>query len=314
LNFRFIEFYEVRVLGILRSSPSISGAQGSQFGTVYAGKCGAGRFKGEVTRRRVRAMMREDPMETSGKVALVTGGGAGIGRAVAVRIAREGASVVVTDVDEEAGSSTVREIESGVGRATFFRADVACEADAREMVAFAEKEFGGLDVLVNNAGGVSEPYFPDGDPGHWGRAIDLNLRGVMLGIHFGVRAMQGRGGGAIVNVSSVGGIGFGPYDKPEYGAAKAGVVRLTASLATLEGRMGVRVNCVCPGLVDTPASRRERTRMTPEEREGLPPVPLRPEEIADAVLMFVEDETMVGRVMIWREGEPRRLVPPSSPY
>jgi NAD(P)-dependent dehydrogenase (short-subunit alcohol dehydrogenase family) len=259
-------------------------------------------------------MMREDPMEVRGKVALVTGGGAGIGRAVAVRLAQEGASIVVTDVDEEAGSSTVREIESGVGRAALFCADVASEADARKMVAFAEQEFGGLDVLVNNAGGVSEPYFPDGDPEHWGRAIDLNLRGVMLGIHFGVRAMQGRGGGTIVNVSSVGGIGFGPYDKPEYGAAKAGVVRLTASLATLKGRMGVRVNCVCPGLVDTPASRRERAQMTPEEQEGLPPVPLRPEEIADAVLMFVEDETMAGRVMIWREGEPRRLVPPRSPY
>ena len=252
-------------------------------------------------------------MEVRGKIALVTGGGAGIGRAVAVRLAREGAYVVVTDVDEEAGDCTVREIDSGVGRAAFFCADVTSEADARGMIAFAEEEFGGLDVLVNNAGGVSEPYFPDGDPAHWGRAIDLNLRGVMLGIHFGVRAMERRGEGAIVNVSSVGGIGFGPYDKPEYGAAKAGVVRLTASLATLRGRMGVRVNCVCPGLVDTPASRRERARMTPEEREGLP-VPLRPEEIADAVLMLVEDETMAGRVMIWREGEPRRLVPPSSLY
>jgi NAD(P)-dependent dehydrogenase (short-subunit alcohol dehydrogenase family) len=253
-------------------------------------------------------------MEVRGKVALVTGGGAGIGRAVAVRLAREGASVVVTDVDEQAGAGTVREIDSGVGRAALFRADVTSEADARGMIAFAEEEFGGLDVLVNNAGGVSEPYFPDSDPGHWWRAIDLNLRGVMLGIHFGVRAMERRGGGAIVNVSSVGGLGFGHYDKPEYGAAKAGVVRLTASLATLKGRMGVRVNCVCPGLVDTPASRRERARMTPEEQEGLPPVPLRPEEIADAVLMLVEDETMAGRVMIWREGEPRRLVPPSSLY
>src|ERR687898_906372 len=155
-------------------------------------------------------------MEVRGKVALVTGGGAGIGRAVAVRLAREGASVVVTDVDEQAGGGTVR------------------------------------------------------------------------------------------------GIGFGPYDKPEYGAAKAGVVRLTASLATLKGRMGVRVNCVCPGLVDTPASRRERARMTPEEQEGLPPVPLRPEEIADAVLMLVEDETMAGRVMIWRGGGGTRLRPPQG--
>ena len=146
-------------------------------------------------------------MEVRDRVALVTGGGAGIGRAVAFRLAREGASVVVSDMDEEAGSGTIHEIESEDGKASFFRADVASEADARGMVAFAEEEFGGLDVLVNNAGGVSEPYFPDGEPGHWGRAIDLNLRGVMLGIHFGVRAMKRRGGGAIVNVSSVGEIG-----------------------------------------------------------------------------------------------------------
>jgi NAD(P)-dependent dehydrogenase (short-subunit alcohol dehydrogenase family) len=253
-------------------------------------------------------------MEVRDRVALVTGGGAGIGRAVAFRLAREGASVVVSDIDEEAGSGTIHEIESEDGKASFFRADVASEADARGMVAFTEEEFGGLDVLVNNAGGVSEPYFPEGEPGHWGRAIDLNLRGVMLGMHFGVRAMKRRGGGAIVNVSSVGGIGFQPYDKPEYGAAKAAVVRLTASLADLKERMGVRVNCVCPGLVDTPASRREQARMTPEEREGLPPVPLRPEEIAGAVMMFVEDEMMAGRVMIWPEGESWRLVPPDSPY
>ena len=253
-------------------------------------------------------------MKVRGKVAIVTGAGAGIGSAVALRLAQEGARVVVADIDEDGGSGTVREIGSEGGEAAFFRSDVASEADARGMVAFAEELFGGLDILVNNAGGVEEPYFPEGEPGHWGRTIDLNLRGTMLGIHFSVRAMKKRDGGAIVNVSSVGGIGFGPYDKPEYGAAKAGVVRLTASLADLRERMGVRVNCVCPGLVDTPASRRERERMTPEEREGLPTVTLRPEEIAGAVMMLVEDETMAGRVMIWREGEPWRLVPPASTY
>ena len=253
-------------------------------------------------------------VELEGGVVLVTGAGAGIGRAVAARLAREGAAVVVADVDEDAGSDTVREIRSEGGRAAFVLADVASEADVSAMIAFAEDEFGGLDVLVNNAGGVSEPFFPDGEPEHWGRAIDLNLRGVMLGVHFAVRAMKKRGGGAIVNVSSVGGIGFQPYDLPEYGAAKAGVVRLTASLGNLRERMGIRVNCICPGWVDTPASRRSRAEMTPEERQLLPPVILSPEEIAEAVVMFVEDETMAGRVMIWQEGEPWRIVPLDAPY
>jgi NAD(P)-dependent dehydrogenase (short-subunit alcohol dehydrogenase family) len=249
------------------------------------------------------------------KVALVTGAGAGIGRGVALRLAREGASVVVADVDEETGPGTVAEIRSRSGRAAFVLADVASEADVSGMVAFAEEEFGGLDVLVNNAGGVEEPYFPEGDPAHWGRAIDLNLRGTMLGIHFGVRTMQKRGGGTIVNVSSMGGVGFQPYDIPEYGAAKAGVMRLTASLATLEERSGIRVNCICPGWVDTPASRHTRSRMTPRERKELvPPVLLTPEDIADAVVMFVEDESMAGRVMIWEEGKPWWIVPLDAPY
>jgi len=249
------------------------------------------------------------------KVALVTGAGAGIGLAIARRFAQKGAAVVVADTDEDAGASAVREIASTGGTAAFVRVDVASEAEASRMVAFAEAEFGGLDVLVNNAGGVTEPFFPEGEPEHWGGAIDLNLRGVMLGIHFGVRAMKKRGGGAIVNISSMGGIGFQPYDTPEYGAAKAGVVRLTASLATLEERMAVRVNCICPGWVDTPASRRSRAEMTPEEREKLvPSVLLRPEEIAEAVVMFVEDDSMVGRVMIWQEGEPWQIIPLDAPY
>jgi NAD(P)-dependent dehydrogenase (short-subunit alcohol dehydrogenase family) len=253
-------------------------------------------------------------VELEEKVVLVTGAGSGIGRATAVRLAREGAAVVIADVNEEAGSSVVREIRSEGGQAACIVADVASEADVSRMIVFAEEEFGGLDVLVNNAGGVTEPYFPKSEPEHWGRTLDLNLRGVMLGIHFGVRAMKKRGGGAFVNISSMGGIGYQPYDKPEYGAAKAGVVRLTASLATLKEQMGVRVNCICPGWVDTPASRGSRAEMTPEEREMVPPVLLQPEEIAEAVAMCVEDETMAGRVIIWKEGEPWQIVPLDAPY
>jgi NAD(P)-dependent dehydrogenase (short-subunit alcohol dehydrogenase family) len=254
-------------------------------------------------------------VEIREKVAVVTGAGSGIGRAVARRFAFEGAAVVIADMDEEAGSSAVREIHSEGGQAAFVLVNVASEADVSQMVAFAEEEFGSLNVLVNNAGGVTGPYFPQSEPEQWGRTIDINLRGVMFGIHFGVRAMQESGGGAIVNISSTGGIGFQPYDAPEYGAAKAGVVRLSASLAPLKEQMGVRVNCICPGWVDTPASRRSRSEMTPQERQELvPPVLLQPEEIAEAVVMFVEDESMAGRVMIWQEGEPWHIVPLDAPY
>lgn len=246
------------------------------------------------------------------KVALVTGAGGGIGRAIALRLAREGAAVVVADVDERGGMETVHRIEAGNGRATFVLADVTVEANVRAMVAAAEQRFGGLDVLVNNAGGAPEPYFPEADPEHWGRTLDTNLRGVMLSIHFGVRAMRGRGG-AIVNISSMAGVGYEPYEAPEYAASKAGVVRLTAALGYLKDESGIRVNCICPGWVETPAVRRALATMTAEERASLafppPPVLIRPDEIADAVVMFIRKEALAGRVMVWPDGEPQRLVP-----
>ena len=252
------------------------------------------------------------------QVALVTGAGAGIGRAIAVRLAREGAAVVVADIGKDGGMETVRRIEAEGDRAAFVLADVAVEADARAMVAFAEQRFGGLDILVNNAGIAPEPYFPEAACEHWGRALDVNLRGVMLGIQFGLQAMRKRGGGAIVNISSMAGIGYRPYDAPEYAASKAGVVRLTAALGSLKDTLGVRVNCICPGWVDTEAVQRALATMTPEEMEQQsfppPPVLIKPEEIADAVVMFVQDSDLAGRVMVWPDGEPWRLVPVDARY
>ncbi|MEW6233677.1 MAG: SDR family oxidoreductase [Chloroflexota bacterium] len=252
-----------------------------------------------------------------GKVALVTGAGSGIGRAIAVRLAREGVAVVVADIDEHGGAETVRQIEADGGRAAFVLADVVVEADVRAMVNFTEQHFGGLDILVNNAGGAPEPYFPEAEPEHWGRTLDVNLRGVMLGIQFGIQAMRKRGGGAIVNISSMAGIGYQSYDAPEYAAAKAGVVRLTAALGSLKDRLGIRVNCICPGWVETPAVKHALAAMTPEERKTLafppPLVLIQPEEIADAVLMFTQDDALAGRVMVWPDGEPWRLVPVNAP-
>jgi len=238
-------------------------------------------------------------VELRGRVALVTGAGAGIGRAVALALAREGASVVAVDRDEAAAEETVRLAGGG----TAIRADVTDDAALRAAFAAA----GPLDVLVNNAGGVSGPTFPDAPPEHWSAVLDLNLRATMLGIQLALETMSGRGG-AIVNVSSIAGVGYSPHGAPEYAAAKAGVVRLTAALAPLADE-GVRVNCICPDWVDTPAARRSLERATPEERAAAPPlVPV--ERVADAILDLVSDESLAGRVLVCPATAEWRLLPP----
>src|SRR4051812_33300168 len=126
--------------------------------------------------------MARDPagMELQDRGALVTGGGGpGTGRAIAGRLAAEGAAAVAVGVDQDGGRETVRRIEAAGGRAAFVRADVTVEPDVRRAIAYAETTFGGLDVLVNSAGGTEPPYFPDAPTDHWSRTLDLNLRGPM---------------------------------------------------------------------------------------------------------------------------------------
>ena len=247
-------------------------------------------------------------MEIAGRVALVTGAGAGIGRATALRLAREGAAVGVADFDEGTGRETVGQIEAASGRAGFVHVDVAREADVRAMIDFAVTAFGGLDMLVNNAGVVATPAFPDAEAEAWMQVLDVNLRGPMLGTYYAIRAMRERGGGAIVNIASLAGVGFGPHDSPDYAATKAGVARFSAALAPLSDQAGIRVNCICPDWVDTPMSQRTRARMSADELASVPPVLLTPEQIADAVVQFVGDDTLAGRVMVWCCGHDRRLL------
>jgi NAD(P)-dependent dehydrogenase (short-subunit alcohol dehydrogenase family) len=249
-------------------------------------------------------------MEIAGRVALVTGAGSGIGRAIAVRLAQEGAAVGVADIDERGGRETVAQIEAGGGRAQYVRADVGREADVQAMIDSTVTALGGLDILVNNAGIAATPAFPDAEPDEWMRVIDVNLRGPMLGTHYAIRAMRERGGGAIVNIASLAGVGFGPHDSPDYAATKAAVARLSAALAPLGEQLGIRVNCICPDWVDTPMSQRTRARMTPEEEAAVvPPGILAPEEIADAAVELIGDESLVGRVMSCWCGQPRSLLP-----
>jgi NAD(P)-dependent dehydrogenase (short-subunit alcohol dehydrogenase family) len=248
-------------------------------------------------------------MEIAGRVALVTGGGgAGTGRAICLALASSSAEVVVADIDLDGGAATVRRIEAGGGRAAFVAADVTVEEDVRRMVRLAEETFGGLDILVNSAGLTPAPHFPTAPVEHWSRYLDVNLRGPMLAIHHALEPMTRGGAGAIVNIASTAGVGSAPHSSPEYSAAKAGLIRLTATLAPLRER-GVRVNCIVPNWIGTDEVKREIAAMSPDERAEVPDELTPPEEIAAAVVRLVEDETLAGRIMIWWTGEEPRLVP-----
>ena len=254
-------------------------------------------------------------MNISGKVALITGGGSGIGRATAERLAREGASVVVADVDERGGEETVRTIEDSGGRATFVHADVAKVEDVRNMISFAETTFGGLDILHNNAGVTGgRPPFPMTEPERLQLVLDVNLRGVILGTQCAIPAMQRRGGGAIVNTASMAGVASGyPFD-PVYSASKGGIVLFTAALAPLRAEMNIRVNCLCPGVVDTAMLRNPRDGRSEAEAQMLDQLlralpPLQPEDVADAVVALIEDDSAAGQAMWVYNGMPRELHP-----
>jgi NAD(P)-dependent dehydrogenase (short-subunit alcohol dehydrogenase family) len=241
-------------------------------------------------------------MDLDGMTALVTGGAGGIGAGIAERLAGAGMHVVIADLDQNAGQATAARIGG-----SFVHADVATKAGVRMAVDTACRRPGRVGVLVNNAGGVEGSCFPAVDPAKWEHTLDLNLRAVMLATQL-VLAPMAEGGGAIINIASVAGLGTTSHDSPEYAAAKAAVMRFTACLAPLRGTIGVRANCICPGLVDTPASRRSRARMTPAELAALPPV-LTPADIAAVAMELLADDAIAGRTVVCRGGEPSHLLP-----
>ena len=238
----------------------------------------------------------------------MTGAGAETGRAIALRLAADGALVVVADVDEAAAQASVAAIEEQGGHAAALQADVTDDGDVRRMIEFAGRDGGGPHVLVNNAGGRAAADYPEAAPAQWSATLDLNLRAAMLATQLALEPMQAAGGGAVINIASTAGIGSEPYASPDYGAAKAGLIRFTTSLGDLRERMNVRVNCIVPDWIATERGRAELARMSPAERAAAPPhVPMA--EVAAAVIAFVHDDDLAGRVVLLRGGRPRRFLP-----
>lgn len=238
------------------------------------------------------------------KVAIITGAASGIGRASALLFAREGAAVLVADVNERGGADAVAAIVAAGGRAAFQRTDVSSSEDVRAMVQAALDRFGALDILFNNAGIAGESaWLAQSSEDNWRRVLDVNLTGVYLGMKHALPVMMERGGGSIISTASVAGL-VGWRAAAAYSAAKAGVINLTRTAALEYARYNIRVNCICPGVIETPLlhavqgadaeSRARLVQMQPLPRLG------QADDIASMALYLASDESafVTGAAMV----------------
>ena len=237
-----------------------------------------------------------------GKSAIVTGAGHGIGLATARKLAQEGAGVTIAEINPAYGQETVKALRAEGLKVNFVRTDVAQLADIKGAIAYAVKEYGRLDILVNNAQRSVFGRVTDVSEEDWEASITTSLTSVFRACKYAIPHMQRQGGGAIVSVSSIYGL-VGGRRRACYNATKAAIVNLTRNMALDYAPDGIRVNCICPGAVDTwqggqertvpaefwkqrafpePMTFDERARMHPVGREG------RPEEIAQAILWLVD--------------------------
>jgi len=235
-------------------------------------------------------------MKLKDRVAIVTGASKGIGKGIATIFSREGASVVLTDWDEEAGKKTAEEIRRSGGDAFFLRCDVSDEEQVKAMILATIAKYGRINVLVNNAGvGVYKTVL-DATSEEWDRCLAVNLKGVFLCSKYAIPHIKAAGGGAIVNIASVHSYqnvgGTAPY-----AASKAGVVALTRVMAIDYGRDKIRVNAICPGWIDTPLIRNifdgaadpEKAKREVERRQILGRLGT-PEEVGEAAAFLASDE------------------------
>ena len=234
-------------------------------------------------------------MRLEGKVALITGAGSGMGRATSLLFAREGAKIAAADLNEAGAAETAAEITRNGGEAIAIRADVSTEADASEMVEATLRRFGSLGVLFNNAGIEGESAFVGKMTAEaFDRVIAINLRGVFLGMRFALPHMVEAGGGSIINQASIAGM-VAVRGGAAYCAAKAGVIAMTRVAALEYARYNIRVNCICPGGIETEMAKRIRRGAEPDPkavsrisvlgRMGLP------EEIANMALFLASNES-----------------------
>lgn len=249
-------------------------------------------------------------MEVHGKAVIVTGAGAdGSGRAICRQFARAGGLVVVSDVDEAGGEETILQIQGEGGRAIFCRCDVGKEDQVRALIAFAERHFGPLAVMVNNASGPD--IRPDEPLEHWTLNFPTDVYGTMYGTRLAIDALRRAGGGAIVNMTSITGLWHGRRNPPTgYDLAKAAVIRLTTALGWLSEE-NIHVNCLAPGWIASAHVRGYWNSLTPDQRveRGAPSRLLSLHEVAEAVFRLATDDSLAGRVMVWWSESSPGLIP-----